>query len=343
MHLKPIPQQVVVVVGASSGIGRETAMRFAKRGAEVVVSARSEHGLHSLVEDIRQAGGKATAIAADVTEFEQVKAVADRAIQEYGRIDTWVQLASVAVWGTFEQTTPAEFKRIVDVNLTGQAYGASAALPHLRREGRGALIHISSVEAKLSLPLQSAYTASKHGMVGFLEALRLELQHEGVPISVTNVMPSSINTPFFNKARTKLGVKPRALPPMYQPHIVADAILYAAENPTRDIIVGGAGKVGIVAQQVLPRLTDAFLRRTAFRLQRTHEPKSEDAPHNLFHPLEGYNQVEGDFGGEARSWSVYTWLAMHPKARRVAKGAALGAAALLAARVFRKGEKSSTP
>jgi NAD(P)-dependent dehydrogenase (short-subunit alcohol dehydrogenase family) len=335
VQLKPITQQVVVVVGASSGIGRETALRFAQQGAKVVVSARSEQGLRSLVDEIRRAGGEATAIAADVAEFEQVKAVAERAVQAYGRLDTWVHLASIAVWGTFEQTTPAEFRRIVDVNLTGQAYGAMAALRHLRSEGRGALIHISSVEAHLPVPLQSAYTASKHGMVGLLDALRLELQHEGIPISVTNVMPASINTPFFNKARTKLGVKPRPLPPMYQPHLVTDAILYAAEHPTRDIIVGGAGKAAIVTRRVSPRLTDAFLRLTAFRLQRTDARKSEDAPHNLFEPIEGYDRVAGDFGAESRSWSVYTWLALHPKMRRVVTSAALSAIMLLAARVFR--------
>jgi short-subunit dehydrogenase len=335
VQLKPITQQVVVVVGASSGIGRATALRFAERGAKVVVCARSEQGLHSLVDEIRRTGGAATAITADVTEFEQVKAVADRAVQEYGRIDTWVHLASVAVWGTFEQTTPAEFKRIVDVNLTGQAYGAMAALPHLRRAGRGALIHISSIEAHLPIPLQSAYTASKHGMVGLLDALRSELRHEGVPISVTNVLPASINTPFFNKARTKLGVKPRPLPPMYQPQLVADAILYAAEHPTRDIIVGGAGKAAIVTRRVSPRLTDAFLRLTAFRLQRTDAPKSEDALHNLFHPIEGYDQIQGDFGAEARSWSLYTWLVLHPKMRRVVTSTAFSAIVLLGARVLR--------
>ncbi len=339
MQLKPIEQQVVVVVGASSGIGRETALRFAERGAKLVVSARSEQGLHSLVDEIQRAGGEVTAIVADVAEFEQVKAVADRAVQAYGRLDTWVHLASVAMWATFEQTTPAEFKRIVDVNLTGQAYGAMAALPHLRREGRGALIHISSGEAKLSIPLQSAYTASKHGMVGFLNALRLELQHEGVPISVTNVMPAGINTPFFNKARTKLGVKPRPLPPIYQPHLVADAILYAAEHPTRDIIVGGAGKAGIMTQRVSPRLLDAFLLRAAFTLQRTDDPKSEDAPHNLFEPIAGYDRITGDFNEQAKSWSVYTWLATHPNMRRAVVGTALGAVALLAVQASRNGDR----
>ncbi len=213
-----------------------------------------------------------------------------------------------------------------------------AALPYLRREGRGALIHISSVEAKLPIPLQSAYTASKHGMVGFLDALRSELHNEGVSISVTNVMPASINTPFFDKARTKLGVKPRPLPPIYQPQVVADAILYAAENPTRDIVAGGAGKAAIVMQRLSPRLADAFLRLTAFTLQRTNTPKSEDASHNLFQPLDGYDRVEGDFGVEARSWSVYTWLAIHPNVRRVVTSTALSAIGLLAARVFRKVE-----
>ncbi len=338
MQLKPIAQQVVVVVGASSGIGRETAVRFAKHGAKVVIAGRSEPGLGSLINEIRRAGGEVTAITADVAEFAQVKAIADRAVQEYGRIDTWVHLASVAVWGTFEQTTPAEFKRIIDVNLTGQAYGAMAALPHLRRAGRGALIHVSSIEGKLALPLQSAYSASKHGVVGFLDALRLELQHEGIPISVTNVMPSSINTPFFNKAGTKLGVQPRPLPPMYQPQLVADAILYAAEHPTRDLVVGGAGKAGIELRRMSPRLMDAFLRLTAFTLQRTDAPKSEDAPNNLFQPVAGYDQVEGDFGKEARAWSVYTWLELHPHVRRLVTSTALSAIMVVAARVFRKGE-----
>lgn len=149
MQLKPINQQVVAVVGASSGIGRKTALEFAKRGASLVVSARSQPGLESLVDEISQMGGKAVAVAADVSEFEQVKAIADRAIQIYGRLDTWVHCAAVNLYATFEQTTPEEFKRIIDVNLMGQVHGAMAALPHLKREGRGSLIHVSSVEAKI--------------------------------------------------------------------------------------------------------------------------------------------------------------------------------------------------
>src|SRR5215216_2298864 len=150
MRLKPIDEQVVVLMGASSGIGRETALRFADRGARVV-SARGEEGLASLVEEIRREGGEATYAVADTSEFEQVKAVAERAVEEYGTLDTWVHLAAVGLFATFEETTPEEFARLIDVNLMGQVYGAMAALAHIKREGRGALIHISSVEAKRSI------------------------------------------------------------------------------------------------------------------------------------------------------------------------------------------------
>ena len=304
MQLKPINQQVVALVGASSGIGRNAALQFASRGAKVVVAARSQPGLESLVEEIRGLGGEATAVVADVTVFDQVKAIADKAVEVYGRLDTWVHNAAVELYAAFEVTTPEEFKRIVDVNLMGQVHGAMAALPYLKGEGRGALIHVSSIEARRSLPLQSAYAAAKHGIDGFLEALRVELMHEKLSISVTNVMPASINTPLFNKARTKLGVKPVGVPPLYQPSLVAKAIVEAAENPKRDVVVGDAGKVILFAQRISPGLVDAYMRATAFNGQRTNEPKSENAPDNLFDPIPGYDKIEGDFSDQARSWSL---------------------------------------
>jgi NAD(P)-dependent dehydrogenase (short-subunit alcohol dehydrogenase family) len=336
MQLKPISEQVVVVCGASSGIGREAALQFARRGARVVVSARSREGLDSLVEEIRGAGGKAVAVPADVSDFNQVKAVADAAVEHFGRLDTWVHLAAVSLYATLEQTTPEEFRQVIDVNLTGQAYGAMAALPHLKREGRGALIHISSVEARRSLPYQSAYAASKHGVEGMVEALRMELKHEGWPISVTNIMPASINTPFFDKARTKLGVKPKGVPPIYQPQIVVDAILYAAENPTRDLIVGGAGKAITLMQHLSPSLADFLIGLTAFRAQRTRQPKSADSPSNLFGPVDGFNRVEGDFGKRSLKHSAYNWVAQSPGAKRALAGTALGLVALLAVRAVRR-------
>ncbi|NDJ25437.1 SDR family NAD(P)-dependent oxidoreductase [Nostoc sp. B(2019)] len=329
MQLKPISQQVVAVVGASSGIGRDTAVKFAQRGAKVVVAARSESGLKSLVEEIRGFGGDAMYVVADVSDFQQVKAIADKAVAQYGRLDTWVHTAATGILAPFEKITPEEFQRVVDVTLMGQVYGAMAALPYLKQEGRGALIHISSMEGRRSLPLQSPYSTAKHGLEGFLEALRVELQHEKWPISVTSILPSVINTPFYNKVRTKLGVKPTGIPPYYDPSLVADAILYVAEHPTRDFIVGDVGRVLDVLQRVSPSLVDSVLAAIGFAGQRTNEPKSEDAPDNVFEPINGYDRVEGDFKNLTIP-SFSDWWDMNPTLKWGAIGlAALGIAAFL--------------
>jgi NAD(P)-dependent dehydrogenase (short-subunit alcohol dehydrogenase family) len=185
VQLKPVSEQVVVVMGASSGIGRATALRFAEQGAKVVVAARGEPGLRSLVAEIEAAGGTATAVVGDVTDPAQVQNVADRAVAEHGRLDTWVHMAGVLLVAGFDDTTPEEFARVLQVNLLGQVHGAKAALPHLRRGG-GAFISMSSMGSQRGIPLQTAYCASKHGIDGFLEALRVELQRDGVPVSVTH-------------------------------------------------------------------------------------------------------------------------------------------------------------
>ena len=330
MKLKPVEEQVVVLMGASSGIGRAAALRFAEKGAKVVISARNREGLESLAREIRDRGGEATAVVADVADFDRVKAVADTAAEKYGRLDTWVHLAAVSIFAPFEETTPEEFRRVVEIDLLGQVYGAMAALPHIKREGRGALIHVTSVVARRAVPLQSAYCASKHGIDGFLESLRVELWREGWPIGVTNVMPAAINTPFFDKARTRLGYKPKGFPPMYAPGIVADTILYAAEKVPRDIVAGGAGKGMILGQRLSPRLMDTLMLRGGFDSQITDEPKPEDGPDGLFEPMEDQNRSEGDFGGQTLSSSLFTWLDTHPAVKRgIIVGAALGVAATL--------------
>ncbi|BAZ23016.1 short-chain dehydrogenase/reductase SDR [Kalymmatonema gypsitolerans NIES-4073] len=330
MQLKPINQQVVAIVGASSGIGREAALRFAQRGAKVMVAARSESGLKSLVQEIQSFGGEAAYVLADVSDFEQVKAIADKTVALYGRLDTWVHAAATGVLAPFEQITPEEFQRVIDVTLMGQVHGAMAALPYLKQEGRGALIHISSVEGVRALPLQSPYSAAKHGVEGFLEALRVELQHEKLPISVTSIKPSVINTPYYNKVRTKLGVKPTGIPPYYQPSIVVDAILYTAEHPTRDFIAGDVGRVLDVLQRLSPELVDSILAVIGFAGQRTNEPKSEDAPDNLFAPaIPEYDRVKGDFDHLVIP-TFLDWFDMNPQLKWGAVGfAALGVAALL--------------
>lgn len=332
MQLKPIEQQVVAIVGASSGIGREAAVRFAQRGASVIVAARSEPGLQSLVDEIHQLGGKATAVVADVAVFEQVQAIVDKAIAVYGRLDTWVHSSATAVIAPFEHTTPDEFKRVIDVTLMGQVYGAMVALPHLKQEGRGALIHISSMEGRRALPLQSSYSSAKHGVEGFLESLRVELKHEGSDVSVTSIKPAVINTPFYNNALTKLGVKPTGLPPYYAPSLVADAVLYTAEHPTRDFIVGDVGKILDVLQRLSPSLVDSLLVLAGIQGQQTDELKSADAPHNLYEPVPAHDRVEGDFG-HLTIPSLTDWFDRNPAIGWGAAGTALGAAflALLAA------------
>jgi NAD(P)-dependent dehydrogenase (short-subunit alcohol dehydrogenase family) len=330
MKLKPIDEQVVVFFGASSGIGRETAMEFAERGAKVVVAARRADALESLAQDIRMRGGVCVPIPAEVTDWAQVKAVADDAARRFGRIDTWVHLASVSVYAPFEQTDPEEFARIVDVNLVGAAYGAKAALPYLK-ESQGALIMITSVEAVQAIPFHSAYAASKHGLRAMTEVIRMELEAEGANVSVTNVMPASINTPFFDVAKTKLGVKPRGVPPVYEPDVVTRAILYAATHPVRDLAAGGAGKSFIFLKRVSPWVADQAMKAAGLTLQKTNEEKGPDAPNNLFAPIpDGPVGPQGSFSKEARSWSLYTWWATTPSARWIGRGltvAGLGALA----------------
>lgn len=324
IKLKPISEQVVVVFGASSGIGRLTALDFARKGAKVVAAARSESGLASLVKEITQNGGEAFYVTADAANFEQVEAVADRTFERYGRLNTWVHVAGTIVFATFEQTTPEEFKRVIEVNLLGQAYGAMSALPYLRKTGGGALIHITSVEAHRTVPFQSAYGSSKHGVTGFLEALRVELEHESVPISVTEILPAAINTPIWDKGRSKLGWKARPpVPPIYHPQIVSDAILFAAENPVRDMVAGG-GALGVpFLQRLAPALTDKITGLVGFN-QFDDERLPPTAPDGLFDTVPEFDTIEGRFSDEQFMSDPYVWAKTHPQ-KMTAIWAATGA------------------
>jgi NAD(P)-dependent dehydrogenase (short-subunit alcohol dehydrogenase family) len=324
VRLKPISAQSIVVFGASSGIGRETALQFARRGARLTISARDADGLRSLAEEVESFGGEALPIAAEVTDFSQVKAVADAAAERFGGLDTWVHLAGVSIYAAFEQITPEEFRRVIDVNLTGQAFGAMAALPHLKRAGGGALIHVSSGEARRAFPLQTAYAASKHGVKGLLDSLRVELDGNGIPISVTNVMPAGINTPFFDKVRTKIGVKPMPARPIYDPQVVAELILYAAEHPVRELYAGGAAKLLSIADSLAPRTTEFVLSKFGSEAQKTNEPK-EQAKDNLFQPVAGYDRTRGDFGKISHRRSAYNWVETHPASKLMVLGGLLGA------------------
>jgi NAD(P)-dependent dehydrogenase (short-subunit alcohol dehydrogenase family) len=325
-HLKSLSEQVVVILGASSGIGRETALRCAAKGARVVVAARSEPGLDSLAAEIAASGGQAIVVPCDVTDIAQVEQVAVAAVEAFGRIDTWVNVASVSVYATFEEISLEEFRRILDVNLMGYVHGAKVALPHLRQGGGGALIVISSVEGSVALPLHSAYAAAKHATEGLVDALRRELMAEGVPISVTSIKPASINTPFFNNSRSKMGVKPQGAPPIYEPGIVAQCVLYAATHPVRDLYAGGAGKALAITQIVAPGVLDKALARFGIPAQQTDEPASTNDA--LETPRLEEDRVHGDSSNQARGFSLYTWLETHPAATRATGAVVAGYLAL---------------
>lgn len=313
--LKPIPVQVAVIFGASSGIGRLTALEMAKRGAKVCVAARSVEGLKTLVEEITGGGGEAFYVEADAADFSAVKAVAEKCAERYGRIDTWIHAAGAFLFATVEETEPEEYKRLIEVNLLGQIYGAKAALPFLKKSG-GALIHVTSVEAVRTAPYQSAYGASKHGIQGFLQVLRVELAHDRIPVSVTEILPAAINTPIYEKGRNKMPFKMRPVPPIYHPRIVTDAILYAAENPVRDLIAGTAGLGVVYAERFSPRVADFFSENLGFIGQDGGEKDSpEQFRDNLFEPVSGYDTVEGNFSGEQFSSDPYTYLKTSPRAK----------------------------
>ena len=242
--MKPrLDQQVVVVTGASSGIGRETALLLAERGACVVAVARNETALATLVQDIQTTGGQAEAVVADVADYGAVERAGDRAIERFGRIDTWINNAAVSIYAQFDSIEPDGLDRVVRVDLLGQMFGSKVALAKMQAAGRGTIVNVGSVLSDRGVQLQVPYVASKHGVAGFTEALRLEVKETTPDIDVVLILPSSINTPFFDHARSKLGTLPAPIPPVYDPRVVAEAIVHAAEHGGREIVVGGAGKL----------------------------------------------------------------------------------------------------
>lgn len=339
INLKPIGAQVAVVFGASSGIGRLTALHFAAKGAKLCVAARGEEGLKSLVQEIEAKGGEAFYVLAEAADFEQVKAVAEKCVERYGRLDTWIHAAGAFLFAPVEKTEPEEYRRVMEVNFLGSVYGAKAALPHLKHFG-GALIMISSVEAVRSVPFQSAYGASKHALDGFLQVLRVELAHEKIPVSVTQILPASINTPIYEKGRNKMPFKMRPIPPIYHPQIVVDAIAHAAENPVRDLIAGGFGAGVVYTERISPALTDFITENIGFIGQNEGAKNSpEQYRDNLFEPISGYDTVEGNFSDEQFKSDPYTWLKTNPTAKN---SLLLGIGALGAFLAWRKFRKNNT-
>jgi short-subunit dehydrogenase len=306
------PTQRVVITGASSGIGRATALAFAGEGARLVLAARNVAALTSLAEEVEDLGGQALVVPTDVASYEHVQALGTAVDEAFGGVDVWVNNAGVATYGAVADTEVGEIERVIQVNLLGPVYGTKVALELMRRDGAGVIITVSSALGKRSVPLQAPYCAAKHGLLGFTEALRLELQDSDPGIHVVDVLPSSINTPLFSHARSKVGLLPRPIAPVYEPRVVADAIVSAASHPVRTVYAGGAARALDVAQRVSPRLVDWYLHGPGHAVagQLTPLPAGDD---NLDEPSTGRGTTTGAFGAEALPESRYTSaLGTHP-------------------------------
>jgi len=329
--LRPLSEQVVVLTGASSGIGRATAIEFGRRDASVALAGRNVEALRTAAHEVEAAGGRALVVQTDVADPAQVFRLAEEAAAHFGRIDTWVNDAAVSEYGTVEEISLEEIERIVAVNLLGTIYGIKAALPHLRRAGGGAIVNVGSVLSDRAVPLQSTYCATKHAVKGFTEAVRMELEHERAGIHLTLIKPAVINTPYYNHARTRMTVEPRAMFPVYEPSLVAGAIIYAAAHPVRDIVVGDGGKLLTVLQRISPSFLDRLMlaNGAAFKLQQRDEPPRPGD--NLFAPMNEAGATTGEYTHRSTTFSPFTrHLEPYPNRKRLLiAAAALGAFALL--------------
>lgn len=324
MRLKGIEEQVMVITGASSGIGLSTARRAAQRGAKLVLVSRNDDALQQIVAELNQQTD-AIHVAADVGNEAEVRQVAAAAIERFGRIDTWVNNAGVGMFGRYEEVSTEDQRRVFETNFWGVVYGSLAAVPHLKAQG-GALINIGSGFSDRATPLQGIYSASKHAVKGFTDSLRVELQEAGAPVSVTLIKPSSVDSMFIPHARNYLEVEPRLPPPVYAPELVAKTILHAAEHPTRETCVGGAAKLLGMSAYYLPGVTDRGMKHLMFRLQKTDKPAGPRERHNLYSAGSGMQESSGLF--RTRKTSCYTSAVTHPHAfRALLVGAGLALAA----------------
>ena len=323
---KPLSSQVIVITGASSGIGLTTARMAAARGARVVLAARSGDVLAKVQAEIEGAGGKAVHVVADVGRRADVQAIADRAVAAFGGFDTWVNVAGLTIYGPLREISDEDHARLLQTNLWGTVFGSLVAVEHLAKRG-GTLINLGSVASDLAFPFQGMYVASKHAVKGFTDALRMELLQEGAPVSVTLVKPTSIDTPLPNRARNYMDREPTLPPPIYRPEIVAEAVLHAAVHPRRDIVVGGSGKALIAMKEFAPGAAD-LLAPVVTTLQKRGKPPQH--PSGALHAPTKAGRTRGTQPLlYALRTSAYTRASLHPLVTTAgALGFGLAAAAL---------------
>jgi len=303
--------EVVVVTGASAGVGRATVKEFAKAGAHIGLLARGREGLEGAARDVESAGGKALILPTDVADSQQVEAAAQAVEERLGPIDVWVNDAMTTIFAPFREISPEEYKRATEVTYLGAVYGTMAALKRMLTRDRGTIIQVGSALAYRSIPLQAPYCGAKSAIRGFTDSLRCELLHDRSHVHITMVQMPGLNTPQFNWCKTRLPRHPQPVPPVFAPEVAARAIVWAAHHPPRELYVGGSTVKAIQGNKVAAGLLDYYLAKTAYSGQQTDEPVDPDRPSNLFVPVPGDHGAHGSFNAIERPCSYEYWATTH--------------------------------
>lgn len=328
VNLRKINEQVMVITGATSGIGLTTARMAAEEGARLVLAARSSDALDQLASELRRKGTQVATVAADVGNQEDVERIGHAAMERFGRIDTWVNNAGISIFGRLEDVPIEDQHRLMQTNFWGVVYGSLEAIKHMKTRGGGALINIGSEVSDRSIPLQGVYAASKHAVKAYTDALRMELEKDGAPISVTLVRPSAIDTMFTVHAKNYMDKEPVLPAPIYAPELVAEAILYVSQHPKRDIYVGGHAKIAAMGEFTMPRSLDRFMRASAFSEQQSDQPSAPGRRDALYAPDHTTELRQRKGMGTVNERSPYTAVALRS---RPLAAALLGGGALFAA------------
>ena len=303
--------EVVVITGASAGVGRATARNFARHGARIALLARGTDGLEAAQREVQELGGTAIVIPVDVANPEQVEAAAARVEIDLGKIDIWINNAMTSVFSPIKEMTPEEFRRVTEVTYLGYVYGTLAALKRMLPRDRGVIVQVGSALAYRGIPLQSAYCAAKHAVQGFCDSLRCELLHDQSCVRLTMVQLPALNTPQFGWVKSRLPRKAQPVPPIFQPEVAAEAIYFAAHNPRREFYVGAPSVGVIVANKFVPGLLDHYLARSGYDSQQYDGAENPNRPNNLWQPVPGDHGAHGAFDARARSWSPQLWTSEH--------------------------------